>query len=420
MPFRSQAQRGYMFANHPKMAKEFEAVTPNDAKLPYHVPKKMAEGGEVKESSVIKKLRDIFKNKDVPMMMDTDNAEAANKVDESSDTVKGMSEGGEVNNKQSDNGTLKGLAEVLRKLKAGEPLPPSNPPKLNPVDFSVPASTKNYAGGGDSSMKPLDPTINSNPTITSLSDMTSALNKTPDTNYDFYKDIGSKDRANLYKRLSDQQKGAGALIPQALGGIGDAISNSFGGQHNTYLKDVQGIQEKRKEGALGAFDTQRIQKQQDMQANQDAQLNDPDSPMSSSLRDSAKAVGMNVGSRMPGNIVIKLMGPMGDFALKKATIEMTGEHNKATEANAQAERVLQGEQLAASTANQQAGRQQEAAKGLQARPWYQKGLELVPGLKSDATKTMQSELTGNSPSIITATNSVGHKITSKDGGQTWQ
>lgn len=37
MPFKSQAQRGYLFANNPKVAKEFAAKTPKNAKLPKHV-----------------------------------------------------------------------------------------------------------------------------------------------------------------------------------------------------------------------------------------------------------------------------------------------------------------------------------------------------------------------------------------------
>jgi len=40
MPFKSQAQRGYMYANHPEIAKEFEAATPKGEKLPYHVKDK--------------------------------------------------------------------------------------------------------------------------------------------------------------------------------------------------------------------------------------------------------------------------------------------------------------------------------------------------------------------------------------------
>lgn len=43
MPFKSQAQRGYMYANKPKLAKEFEAETPKGKKLPKKVkPKKSA------------------------------------------------------------------------------------------------------------------------------------------------------------------------------------------------------------------------------------------------------------------------------------------------------------------------------------------------------------------------------------------
>ncbi len=37
MPFRSQAQRGFMYAKHPDIAKRFESETPKGSKLPYHV-----------------------------------------------------------------------------------------------------------------------------------------------------------------------------------------------------------------------------------------------------------------------------------------------------------------------------------------------------------------------------------------------
>jgi len=39
MPFRSQAQRGYMYANMPKLAKEFEQNTKTGKKLPQYVKK---------------------------------------------------------------------------------------------------------------------------------------------------------------------------------------------------------------------------------------------------------------------------------------------------------------------------------------------------------------------------------------------
>ena len=37
MPFKSKAQRAYLYANNPKLAKEFEKKTPKDKKLPKKV-----------------------------------------------------------------------------------------------------------------------------------------------------------------------------------------------------------------------------------------------------------------------------------------------------------------------------------------------------------------------------------------------
>ena len=45
MPFVSQAQRGYMYAKHPELAKEFESATPKGKKLPYHVKGKSTAKG---------------------------------------------------------------------------------------------------------------------------------------------------------------------------------------------------------------------------------------------------------------------------------------------------------------------------------------------------------------------------------------
>ena len=37
MPFKSKAQRAYLYANNPEVAKEFQAHTPKNAKLPKKV-----------------------------------------------------------------------------------------------------------------------------------------------------------------------------------------------------------------------------------------------------------------------------------------------------------------------------------------------------------------------------------------------
>lgn len=39
-PFKSQAQRRYLYATHPEVAKEFESKTPKGKRLPKKVKKK--------------------------------------------------------------------------------------------------------------------------------------------------------------------------------------------------------------------------------------------------------------------------------------------------------------------------------------------------------------------------------------------
>ena len=44
MPFKSQAQRKWMYENHPEMAKRWEKHTPKGKKLPKHVKKGKKRG----------------------------------------------------------------------------------------------------------------------------------------------------------------------------------------------------------------------------------------------------------------------------------------------------------------------------------------------------------------------------------------
>lgn len=60
MPFRSEAQRKFLYANHPEIAKEFGAATPKDAILPKHV-----KGSEAQKRHVrtVKGLSRAFPNR---------------------------------------------------------------------------------------------------------------------------------------------------------------------------------------------------------------------------------------------------------------------------------------------------------------------------------------------------------------------
>ena len=72
MPFQSQAQRGFMYANHPKIAKRFEAETPKGAKLPERV-KKMNKGGVAGDwrSDLAGYMNEHFANRKSPQYMFT-------------------------------------------------------------------------------------------------------------------------------------------------------------------------------------------------------------------------------------------------------------------------------------------------------------------------------------------------------------
>ncbi len=50
MPFKSKAQRKFLFANNPKVAAEFAKATPPGAKLPEKVPTKQTKVKTVKSA----------------------------------------------------------------------------------------------------------------------------------------------------------------------------------------------------------------------------------------------------------------------------------------------------------------------------------------------------------------------------------
>lgn len=272
-------------------------------------------------------------------------------------------------------------------------------------NFLTNSSTKNYAGGGEvngidqdflnqlnqGTVPGMEPAA---PAVPSLSDTTASIAQTPDTNYDFYKDIGENDRKALYDRLTKQQKGPGSVIAQAAGGIGDAISNSFGGQHTSYMKDIQGRQDSRKTEELNAFDTQRTNRLQGMQGNQEMQMNDPKSPLSMGMQKILRSKGLNVPSGMNANVLLKLAGPLGELAMKEATLAQGANQFDVSSGIRKEEVNRQKHKDEADQKDKDTARTMEGAKGLSARPWYQKATEAIlpDSMSSDATKTFRSQL----------------------------
>ncbi len=145
-----------------------------------------------------------------------------------------------------------------------------------------------------------------------MGQMMQKLQQTPPTNPGIYQGISADDRAKLMQSLLNKQSSGGNLAAQAVGGLGDAISNSFGhgGQHA--MQDVRDITSKNVENRIGVVDTQRQQKLQDLQANIAQQEADPNSAYSGGMR---QFLSQLTGKPMPSGIsasMIKTIFP--DYA----------------------------------------------------------------------------------------------------------
>jgi hypothetical protein len=62
MPFKSEAQRRYLFSQKPEVAKEFAAKTPPGTKLPEHVAKTNKSKGKEEGMTIMKNSKSIKKS----------------------------------------------------------------------------------------------------------------------------------------------------------------------------------------------------------------------------------------------------------------------------------------------------------------------------------------------------------------------
>ncbi len=152
------------------------------------------------------------------------------------------------------------------------------------------------------------------PAVPPMSETATAVNQAPDTDYSFFKNLSADDRAALQQRLIDQQNSTGSMVSRGIAGLGDAISNSYGGKNTTFQKDVMANNELQQKKQLEGFDTQRQQKLQDMQATVEMQKNDPNSPLSAAFRDTLyKLTGQKLPSGMSASLGVQVIGPAGEI-----------------------------------------------------------------------------------------------------------
>jgi hypothetical protein len=248
----------------------------------------------------------------------------------------------------SDNGTLAGLRDLLMKHQNGEDI--HEAPKLNPEDedkhdasnflgdFTAHASTdsagaQGYADGGDvdgaalmqqaapmsaqpidvsnggtgatpfpmpSGVLPTDPNAiaqGSGPSYMDTAPTPSPINQTmqaaqgiPPTNPGIYQGISADDRAALLQKLLAAKASTGNMVASGAAGLGDAISNAFGKGGSHSQADLREAQNQNINTRIGAVDTQRQQRLQDLQANIAQQENDPASAYSAGMRNLVKSM----------------------------------------------------------------------------------------------------------------------------------
>lgn len=164
-----------------------------------------------------------------------------------------------------------------------------------------------------------------------LSDVMTTINKTPPTDYSFFKNMSAEERAKVAQMIQQKQHSGGNLIASGLGGLGDAISNSFGGKNTSFQKDIEAGAQKSADQELTNYDAQRTMKMQDFDADEKMRMQDPNHPRAVAMREFMKSQGINAPSGMNVDMMMKVLGPMGEIALKQATLAENQRHNQEME-----------------------------------------------------------------------------------------
>lgn len=146
------------------------------------------------------------------------------------------------------------------------------------------------------------------PAVPPMSDVMTAINQAPSTDPSIYQGMTAEDRAALQQQLMAKQNSGAGLVAQGVAGLGDAISNSFGGKNTSFQKDMMANNELQQKKQVDAMDTERTQKAQDYQMAIAQQENDPNSSLSQQGRALFQQMGIPVPSGM-GFTQLKALSP---------------------------------------------------------------------------------------------------------------
>ena len=385
MPFQSQAQRGFMYAKHPKIAKRFEEETPKDAKLPEHV-KKMSQGGVAGDwkDDLAGYMDQHFGEKRVQYMFDGDIA---------------GNPAGNYDIELGDSSTARGIpyAQSLPPMPAMSASPgPVQGPAFNPkagLPPSPPPSTPAAPVGSPSSPIGPDPMLQNY-----LADQRSQLNR-----------YGPEEQMALEQAIQKQRTGFLPNLANAGAGFADAIMQGVAraGPSN-FQSNLQNRIDKTQEGQREAMKTAQTGNLARMKQEMELAQIDPSTPISRMAQRSASPLLKRVGlsddeiRNMPASLIGEAQTRQLSLEEIRAKMDETKALREQTHEFQMGELGLKRDTLAATEANQraeqrtkQATLREEAAKGLQGRPYYQKAIEIFPWFRSAATKEQMSQIESN-------------------------
>jgi len=180
----------------------------------------------------------------------------------------GFADGGEID---QVNPFLQGAAAQMAQpvdTENGAPMPPMNPAGAQDMPSGVLPDAPSFPA----------------PAASPVSQAATAAQGIPPTNPGIYQGITADDRNALLQKLLAQKSSGANLAASGLAGLGDAISNSFGKGGQNTQGALREAQNQNINTRIGAMDTQRQQRMQDLQANLAQQENDPSSAYSQGMR----------------------------------------------------------------------------------------------------------------------------------------
>lgn len=425
MPFKSQAQRGFMYAKHPKLAKEFEAETPENAKLPEHV-KKMAEGGVVSRDA--KDLADIAAS-GMPIAADPEMMQAGLDAAEIPEEIKnlieavhqeraearpdegwrirpserpesevpykrneerpsimdqmrglGMADGGvvpfDVDGGDSDTVKMNGMVSAVQPPDAAPVAPAPAPAPMKPMP-AAPAMPPAVSGA-----KPAIPGAPQPPALTDQDFMNKANS---------ILGLNPQEQAGFMKLLGQNQKNA--QIGAGIAGIGDAIAagGTLGKVNPGGLNRSEDIASNATKEGIEGMQTIRGNQEKAQELADKLEQRDPNSPISKWAQKAYGSVGKKLGLDL-SHASAQLIGDVAGKGVDALNTEFQNQLKMM-------QLDLQKKQLAATVENQKAerqiaeeGRTSEAAKTLANRGIINTIEGIVPGTAANtAKKVLESQ-----------------------------